>query len=386
MRRGLVAFIVLTLVGLGITGCGLFRFEQREPWRTQAEEACLSQRLVQPTAYMAQSSKIDGPGVCGMDYPFKVSAFSSGSVGLTSKVTLACPIISRIDTWLDEVVKPAAMLYYGMSVVDLRAGSYSCRSRNNRVGAKLSEHSFGNAMDVMAFVLADGRQVSVEKGWRNPADQEFLREVFVGACRYFTTVLAPGSDAEHYNHIHIDLARHDPRGTRHYCRPILKFTPRIDPEQTRGQIAAGRAPAPGPAYGVASVPGGFSQAEGPIDIGEEGAGEDEQSDSAAAAPRPADDTVRSPASSYPRASSPLSPEPVYPAASSRPGSTAVPPPRASYPPASYPRASYPQAAYPQGAPSPAPYPPARQPTPLSGSAAVYNRPEPQPILNGHGLY
>src|SRR3712207_7283490 len=97
MRRGLVAFFALSLVGLGVTGCGLFRFEQREPWRAQAEEACLSQRLVQPSAYMALSSKIEGPGVCGMDYPFKVSAFNNGSVGLKSKVTLACPIIPQIE-------------------------------------------------------------------------------------------------------------------------------------------------------------------------------------------------------------------------------------------------------------------------------------------------
>src|ERR671916_553000 len=89
MRRGLVAFFALSLVGLGVTGCGLFRFEQREPWRAQAEEACLSQRLVQPSAHMALSSKIDGPGVCGMDYPFKVSAFNNGAVGLKSKVTPA---------------------------------------------------------------------------------------------------------------------------------------------------------------------------------------------------------------------------------------------------------------------------------------------------------
>ena len=79
MRRGLVAFSALTLIGLGLTGCGLFRFEQREPWRTQAEEACLSQRLVQPSAYMARASEDRGPGACGMDYPFKVSAFAGGS-------------------------------------------------------------------------------------------------------------------------------------------------------------------------------------------------------------------------------------------------------------------------------------------------------------------
>jgi hypothetical protein len=277
-----------------------------------------------------------------------------------------------------------------MPVVDLRAGSYSCRSRNHRIGAKLSEHAFGNAMDIMAFVLADGRQVTVEKGWRNPADQDFLREVFVGACRYFTTVLAPGSDAEHYNHIHIDLARHDPRGTRHYCRPILKFTPRVDPEQTRGQIAAGRAPAAGPAYGVAAAPGGFAPAEGPLDVEEEGAAEGEQADAGADRARPIYGAARSPAPSYP-AQSPLSPDPVYPAASSRPVGAAVPPQRMSYPRTSdpepsYPQGSYPQTGYPQGGLPPAPYPPARQALPLSGSTAVYNRPGPPQILNGHGLY
>jgi len=234
MRRGLVAFVALSLVGLGLTGCGLFRFEQREPWRAEAEQACLSQRLVQPTAYMALSSRIDGPGACGMDHPFKISAFANGEVGLKSKVTLACPIIPRIDQWLEEIVRPAAMMYFGTRLLDLKAGSYSCRPRNSQRGAKLSEHSFGNALDVMGFALADGREVSVVKGWRgHPAEQEFLREVFVGACRYFTTVLGPGSDAFHYDHLHIDLARHDPRGYRRICKPYIKFTPRIDPERSQ---------------------------------------------------------------------------------------------------------------------------------------------------------
>ncbi len=234
MRRGLVAFFALSLVGLGLTGCGLFRFEQREPWRTQAEEACLSQRMVQPSAYMSLSSKIDGPGVCGMEYPFKVAAFNNGEVGLKSKVTLACPIIPRIDTWLDEIVKPAALMYFGVPLADIKAGSYSCRPRNHRRGSKLSEHSFGNALDVMAFVLADGREITIVKGWKgSPVEQEFLREAFVGACRYFTTVLGPGSDALHYDHFHIDLARHNARGDRRVCKPILKFTPRIDPEQSQ---------------------------------------------------------------------------------------------------------------------------------------------------------
>jgi hypothetical protein len=228
MRRGVVAFSVLALIGLGITGCGLHRYEQREPWRLQAEQACLSQKLVQPTAYMALSSEIDGPGACGMNYPFKVAALADGTVGLTTRAMLACPIIPRADGWLSEIVQPAASLYFGSPVIEMKSGSYACRGRNNQRGARLSEHAFGNALDIMAFRLADGREVSVVKGWRGtPEEQEFLREVFVGACGYFTTVLGPGADAFHYDHFHLDLARHDPRGERRVCKPMLKFTPRV---------------------------------------------------------------------------------------------------------------------------------------------------------------
>ena len=59
-------------------------------------------------------------------------------------------------------------------------------------------------------------------------EQEFLREVFVAACSYFTTVLGPGADAHHDDHFHLDLARHDPRGQRRVCKPVLKFAPRLD--------------------------------------------------------------------------------------------------------------------------------------------------------------
>jgi hypothetical protein len=238
MRRGSVAFSALAFIGLTLAGCGLFRYEQREAWRNQAEAACISQKLVQPTAYMSRLSAIEGPGACGINHPFKIVAFASGSVALASPVTLACPIVPTIDSWLAEVVQPAASLYFGVAVVEVRSGSYSCRSRNGQRGARLSEHSFGNALDVMAFRFADGREITVARGWRGAyEEQEFLREVFTGACNYFSTVLGPGADAFHYDHFHLDLARHDPRGERHVCKPALKFTPRL------GADGASQAPA-----------------------------------------------------------------------------------------------------------------------------------------------
>ena len=261
MRRGCVAFLALALVAVTLVGCGRFGFEQREPWRAQAEEACLASRLVTPTAYMSRSSEIEGPGACGISYPFKVAALGGGSIGLSNRLTLGCPIIPEIDSWLNETVQPAAELYFGTSVAELRAGSYSCRGRNNKVGAKLSEHSFGNAVDIMSFKLADGRTISVEKGWKGaPDEQEFLREVFIGACARFTTVLAPGSDIYHYNHFHLDLARHDPKGRRQICKPLIKFEPRLDPNRP----AEAAAPRPRPAVRSLPVP-----AE-PLEIEEEG--------------------------------------------------------------------------------------------------------------------
>src|SRR6185312_5187225 len=81
-----------------------------------------------------------------------------------------------------------------------------------------SEHAFGNALDIAAFTLADGRRISVQDGWRGgPEEQGFLRDVQAAACDQFSTVLAPGSNVYHYNHIHVDLRRR--RAGRGICKP-----------------------------------------------------------------------------------------------------------------------------------------------------------------------
>jgi hypothetical protein len=150
MRRGVAQYLVGSVVLLTLSGCGLFVFEKRAAWRDEAEQACLSAKAVQVTAYVESAREISGPGACGMLQPFRVAAFGEGSVGLSSKATLACPMVSRTDQWIAEVVQPAAQLYWGTAVTGLKAGSYSCRGVNNRQGGPKSEHAFGNAMDVMS--------------------------------------------------------------------------------------------------------------------------------------------------------------------------------------------------------------------------------------------
>lgn len=136
-----------------------------------------------------------------------VSSF--GPVALKPTATLACPIVSALDGWLSEAVQPAAMRWFGARVVEIKQiSAYSCRGMNGNPNAHISEHAFGNALDVAGFTLADGRYISVQNGWKGlPEEQGFLRDVQGAACQRFTTVLAPGANIYHYNHIHVDLMR-----------------------------------------------------------------------------------------------------------------------------------------------------------------------------------
>ncbi len=93
--------------------------------------------------------------------------------------TLACPIVSVLDRWLAESVQPAAMRWFGARVVEIKQiSAYSCRGMNGNSRAHISEHAFGNALDIAAFTLADGRRISVKDGWKGmPEEQGFLRDV-----------------------------------------------------------------------------------------------------------------------------------------------------------------------------------------------------------------
>src|SRR5213075_2257778 len=142
-----------------------------------------------------------------------------GPVAVKPTATLACPIVSVLDRWLADSVQPAAMRWFGVRVVEIKQiSAYSCRGMNGNSSAHISEHAFGNALDISAFTLADGRRITVKGGWRGmPEEQGFLRDVQATACQQFNTVLAPGSNRYHEDHIHVDLMRRASRRT--ICQP-----------------------------------------------------------------------------------------------------------------------------------------------------------------------
>ena len=328
MARGVRWYLLGSLVLVSLAGCGRGFFSaEREPWRAEAEIACLKSGAVKESAEVVRIDPISGPGMCGADYPFKVAALgesfgsygfadenlrppaaignqprwpireprplspqnpsypqtaarglgyappSNGPVSLAAPgvppeedeidlppegvpgmrqpvvrgpypaqpaplrpaqgnpvaalgpvavrpaATLACPIVSVLDRWLADSVQPAATRWFGARVVEIKQiSAYSCRGMNGNASAHISEHAFGNALDIAAFTLADGRRITVKDGWRGlPEEQGFLRDVQAAACQQFSTVLAPGSNAYHHDHMHVDLMRRASR--RVVCEP-----------------------------------------------------------------------------------------------------------------------------------------------------------------------
>jgi len=209
------------LAAAALSSCSMPGRPQRPAWRTQAENVCLAEHRVQPSSYVQIAQELDGPGICGLTKPFKVTALQGGAVAFNAIATLDCSMVAELDQWLADVVQPAAQARLGTSVVQINSmGSYSCRGMNGQHGAPLSEHSFGNALDIGGFILTDGRTVSVARDWTRGdyAARAFLMDVHGGSCQHFSTVLAPGSNPFHYNHIHVDLALHG-RSGRRICKP-----------------------------------------------------------------------------------------------------------------------------------------------------------------------
>jgi hypothetical protein len=85
------------------------------------------------------------------------------------------------------------------------ASHYACRSRNGQRGARLSEHAKGNAIDISAFLLADGTRLTVLEDW-DGQNSRLMRRLHASACGPFGTVLGPNADRHHQDHFHFDVA------------------------------------------------------------------------------------------------------------------------------------------------------------------------------------
>ena len=148
--------------------------------------------------------RLIGPGACGGSDMVMLEAVrlpDKSRVVVEPAPLLRCSMAESLAAWLrDEVAPRLAKLGSPLRKVE-NFDSYECRSRNRIKGAKLSEHANGNAIDVRAFYLADGRRIDPTDAKADEPLREALRET---ACHRFTTVLGPG-EPYHSGHIHLDI-------------------------------------------------------------------------------------------------------------------------------------------------------------------------------------
>jgi hypothetical protein len=210
--RKLLAVAVVSAI---LAGCGS---SKKTSFDTQGLRAPEGSCEVKPSRIgLAEKIRnIDEGNGCEVPNAWRVQ--SLGSISFSNAATMNCGMAYPLKRWLEHEVQPAAQRSFGESVVSIDvAASYACRARNNTRGAKMSEHGFGNAIDIAAFTLESGRRVSVLDGWHGGRDERrFLRGVHDAACGPFRTVLGPESDRHHRDHFHLDLQNR--RNGSTYCR------------------------------------------------------------------------------------------------------------------------------------------------------------------------
>jgi hypothetical protein len=157
--------------------------------------------------------RVTGAGACGIEAAVKVR--SVAGVTLSPRATIDCRTAAALKTWVERGVLPAVG-DEGGGVSSLRVVShYACRTRNNQAGARLSEHSFGRAIDIAGIRLRDGTEMTLLTEWNTADDGPQLRQMWRAACGPFGTVLGPEANRFHRDHFHFDTARYR-SGT--YCR------------------------------------------------------------------------------------------------------------------------------------------------------------------------
>jgi hypothetical protein len=131
-----------------------------------------------------------------------------GSVSMSGEPAMLCSFAQEFSGWVREVAAPLALGYTGQRLARIETGeAFACRARYDKPGAVPSEHAKGNAVDIAAFVLADGRRIFV-KQQNDGTARDLVHALRMTACGYFTTVLGPGTDLAHEAHFHFDSGLH----------------------------------------------------------------------------------------------------------------------------------------------------------------------------------
>ena len=198
-------------------------------------------RLTPKLAIAPSVAAVVGPGECGDLDLVRLEAVvlpDMTQVAISPPATLRCSMAEAIANWVREDLAPQA-LDLGAALRSVQNyASYHCRGRNNIAGAPVSEHGKGNAIDIRSVRLSDNRVI-------DPTDPKVSKEFREGwrksVCARFTTVLGPGSDGYHENHIHVDLMQRRNNGYK-----MCQWDVRMPEEKPAAATVAATVPLPPP--------------------------------------------------------------------------------------------------------------------------------------------
>lgn len=160
-------------------------------------------------------------GICGEPSPLLVTGIMSRGriVPLSSPITTNCQMATALPDWIETIDGYAASMLGSRLAEITTSTSYMCRNRNSDAAGLTSEHGFANAVDVTGFALESGQSIMVQSNWLPPAEPagRLLRLAHDAACGSFTTVLGPEANAQHADHLHLDLGCHGQACTAYIC-------------------------------------------------------------------------------------------------------------------------------------------------------------------------
>lgn len=192
--------------------------EPAKPEDPAALQACLG-ALKEIGAEFKQLEPIrDAEQGCGIEAPVELSVVLPG-IKLEPSGTMRCETALALSRWTKEMMVPAAALALPEKKVTAiaNASTYICRNRNSAENGKISEHAKGNAVDISTISFDKGEPLVMKpRGEDGTPEGAFQRTITAAACLFFRTVLSPGSDATHQDHLHLDVLER--KGGYLYCR------------------------------------------------------------------------------------------------------------------------------------------------------------------------
>ncbi len=191
------------------------------PDGTPTGEACYDSLRKLGVKFTQLTTKV-GAGACSVADAVQVQSMSIGAdtLKLPDQPTFNCGFAVKFANWIKNEAIPLVNATSKTSIASLGTGpGFQCRGRNGDSSAKLSEHAFGNAVDIERIKLADGETIEIKDAITSGAKyQPVLFALRAAGCQYFTTVLGPGANAAHATHFHFDLARRGKKGNHTMCQ------------------------------------------------------------------------------------------------------------------------------------------------------------------------